>query len=169
MTSSHFINVSLYGEPSNLLKGRKIGENYKFGNVTIRGMEAHNFDPNTYQHNLTIVSAYYDMKRDGRGPSVYFQWLKNTFKLNAPFIFFTQSKFKDKILNLVPKTTPIFFVIIEFEDLPYYKDYNLVNEIIHSNEYKSKMPYSGRLECVNPGYPVVIFSKFTVMEISIPR
>jgi hypothetical protein len=129
-------------------------------------MEAHNFDPNTYQRDLTIVCALYDINRVGRPISDYLQWLNVTLKLNAPFVFFTQAKNKDKILSLVPKTTPILMIIVELEDLIYFKDFNTVNDIIKSEEYKQKMPDSNRLECVNPLYSIVIFSKFTFMEIS---
>jgi hypothetical protein len=144
----------------------RLEDSFQLQNSTIALVEAHHFDPGTYRHNLTIVSVLYDIKRDNRPMKSYFRWLRRTFDLRAPFVLFTESKYKQRVLSLVPETTPLYLVIVELEDLVYYKDLKKVAEIIQSDEYKLRMPRSDRIECVNPLYTILMFSKFTFMEMS---
>jgi hypothetical protein len=120
------------------------------------------------QFPLTLVSAYFDISREHRPKEEYFQWIKNTIKLNAPFIFFTQSKHAAEIERIFKNTTHkkahFKLVEIELEDLIYYNEINLVKEIINSTEYKKRISYPDRIECTNPLYSIVVHSKLMLLS-----
>jgi hypothetical protein len=126
-----------------------------------------NFQPNSTQNNLTIVTAFYDINRIGRPNSEYFKWLHSTFQVNNPFILFTQAKCKNDIIQLIPPNRTVLIVILELEDTPYYKDIDRVKQVMSSQQYRSRMHYPDRIECTNPFYSVVIFSKFTFLDIAV--
>jgi len=115
----------------------------------------------------TIISAFFDISRNGRPNEHYFNWIKQTLKLNAPFIFFTQAKLRNKIeaifseLQINQKRFTI--ITIELEELEYYKDIETVKIILSSSNYKEKIAYPDRIECTNPFYSIVIFSKLTLL------
>ena len=81
--------------------------------------------------------------------------------------FFTQSKHLAEIerifKNNARKNAHFKIVAIELEDLIYYNEVNLVNEIITSPEYKKRMSHPDRLECTNPLCSIVIHSKFMLL------
>ncbi len=117
------------------------------------------------KYHSTLVSAFFDINRIGRPKEEYFKWIEQTQKLNAPFIFFVQKKYENIILNLFQnRTQPYLIITIEMEELPFYKDLEKIKQIMESNNYKSKMSASNRIECVNPFYSIVIFSKFSLMK-----
>ena len=114
---------------------------------------------NVCKSDLTLVIAYYDINRVGRPKEEYFEWLNKTLKLNAPIVFFTQSKLKDKILSLFPSYKQFWIVLIEIENLPYYNELELVKSIQKNETYKKKIYAPSRVECVNDLYSIIIFSK----------
>jgi hypothetical protein len=115
----------------------------------------------------TILSAYFDISRNGRPNEQYFNWIKKTLKLNAPFIFFTQAKLRNIIetifseLQINQKRFTI--ITIEKEELEYYKDIETLKNILSSSKYKEKIAYPYRIECTNPLYSIVIYSKLTLL------
>ncbi len=118
---------------------------------------------------MTIVSSYFDISRKARPNKAYFKWLKETTKLNAPFIFYTQSKFKNKIESIFNSNKKKNFRVIpiELEDLDYYEDIQTVKDILKSKEYKNKMEDPYRIECTNPLYSIVTQEKFTLLAKSV--
>jgi predicted Rossmann-fold nucleotide-binding protein len=86
-----------------------------------------------------VVSAFYGINRVGRPSSEYLNWLRTTFQINNPFIFFTQAKFKNDILELIPLNRSVLIVFLELEDSPYYKDIDRVKQIIDTAQYKSRI------------------------------
>jgi hypothetical protein len=60
---------------------------------------------NQFEYYSSLISAFYDINRVGRAKEKYFEWIKQTQKLNAPFIFFVQKKYEDIILNLFKNRT----------------------------------------------------------------
>jgi hypothetical protein len=115
---------------------------------------------NIQTSNLTLVSAYFDIYRSERPKENYFSWLKKTFELNAPFVFFVEKKFQEEIIELIPINKQVTLITIEIEDLPYFADFDVINSILNSTEYKSKMrKYLNNIECINPLYSITIFSK----------
>jgi hypothetical protein len=136
-------------------------------NVNSLSRQHVNFKPDSIQDNLTIVSAFYDINRVGRPNSEYFKWLRTTFQLNNPFIFFTQAKYKNDILELIPPNRPVLIVILELEHTPYYKDIDRVKQIISIEQYRSRVQHPNRIECTNPSYVLVQFAKFALLEIAL--
>jgi len=110
---------------------------------------------------ITFVSTYFDISRLDRPREEYFKWIRKTIQLNAPFIFFTQSKNKNELEKIFKTKTNHFYKIItiELEDLEYYSDFDRVKQILESQEYKDKILHPERIECVNPLYSIVIHSK----------
>lgn len=115
---------------------------------------------------LTIVSALYDINRAGRPIENYYDWLRKTLTLKAPFVFFVQKKYLTRIKELIPSGTRVMLVVIEIDELPLAKLIPKMTRIIDSDEYKKKIKYPDRIECTNPLYSVIQFSKFDFMEIS---
>jgi len=114
---------------------------------------------------LTIVCGYYDITRIGRPKEDYFKWINQTIKLNAPIIFFIQAKYKNVIVNMFESSGRKNFKIItvELEDLEYYQDIDAVKEILSSENYQKRVASAGRIECTNPLYSIVIFSKLPLL------
>ena len=78
------------------------------------------YEPLT-NHSITIVSAFFDISRMDRSKEIYFDWIRKTIKINAPFVFFTQAKYKNEIEKIFEtKQNNAFKIIaIELEDLEY--------------------------------------------------
>jgi hypothetical protein len=78
-------------------------------------------------------------------------------------VIFTQAKFKTLVEEILPFDRPSLVVILELEELPYYKHLDVVKEILEKSSYRAKMPAPSRIECTNPLYNVVQYSKFTFL------
>jgi hypothetical protein len=115
---------------------------------------------------LTLVTAYYDIGRTQRPTETYLTWMKKTLELNAPFVIFTQQKFKSQIEAIIPRNRPVAIIVLEFRDLPYHRDVAGVTKIINSSVYKKKMAAPSRIECTNPLYNVVQYSKLTFLHLA---
>jgi hypothetical protein len=144
----------------------KIKHKYEYTKVDSLIKEPINFRQNSVQSDLTIVSAFFDINRKGRPNSDYFTWLNNTLKMNNPFVFFTQAKYKKAIIELISPNRPVIIIILEIEDTPHYADLDRVKRILDTSEYRTRMQDSGRIECTNPLYVMVQFSKFTMLDIT---
>ena len=116
-------------------------------------------------YHSTIVSGYFDISRLSRPKEEYFEWLKQTQKLNAPFILFIQKKYEKNVSEMFQNRKKPFLIIpTELNDLYFYKDIEKVKNITESPNYRSRVSSSGRIECSNPLYSIVIFSKFYLMN-----
>jgi hypothetical protein len=113
---------------------------------------------------VTLVSGYFDISRNGRPKEDYFSWIKETFKLNGSIIFFTEFKFVDTLKSLVPADKNILIINIELYELPYFKYLESIKKIFSSPSYREKIAHPDRIECVNPLYSVVIYSKVDLLE-----
>ena len=114
---------------------------------------------------MTLISAFFDISRVGRPNEDYFKWIKETIKLNAPFIFYTQAKHKKQIESIFESNgrTNYKIITIELEELEYYKDIQAVQNILSSKDFIKKIAYPDRIECTNPLYNIVQFSKLTLL------
>jgi hypothetical protein len=115
---------------------------------------------------LTLISGYFNISRSDRPKDTYFEWIESTIKLNAPFIFFTQPQFKteiERIFMTSKKNLKFKIITIELEELAYYNDIHRVEEILASDEYKAKITNPERIECTNPMYSIVIYSKMNLL------
>lgn len=115
-------------------------------------------------HEVTLVSAYFDITRVGRPKEDYFTWLNDTLKLNGAFVFYTEDKYINIIKNLIPKGKLVKIIRMEINELPYYKYLNQVKEIISNPSYRNRVQQPGRIECSNPLYSIVVFSKVSLLE-----
>jgi len=115
---------------------------------------------------LTLISSYFNISRSYRPKETYLKWVESTIRLNAPFIFFTQPQYKAEIerIFMTSKQNHKFKIItIELEELAYYNDLQRVEEILASDEYKAKISNPERIECTNPMYSIVIYSKMSLL------
>jgi hypothetical protein len=115
---------------------------------------------------LTVVTAYYDIGRTERPTRTYLSWMRETLSLNSQFIIFTQEAFKLQVYDLLPVDRPCMVVILELDELPYYKHIDVMKKILNSKNYQLKMTAPDRIECLNPRYNIVQYSKFTFLEVS---
>jgi hypothetical protein len=135
----------------------------RFYDSNIKLIEKKNIQQTSYHS--TLVSAFFDISREGRPKEEYFQWIKETQKLNAPFIFFVEKKYEKIVSNMFQnRTRPYLIITTEMNELLFYKDINKVKQIMVLEDYKSKISSNDRIECVNPLYSIVIFSKFYLMN-----
>ena len=120
---------------------------------------------NQVRYHSTLVSGYFDINRVGRPREEYFEWLRETQKLNAPLVLFIQRKYEKNVSDMFQnRNFPYLIIPTELNDLYFYKDIEKVSKIIASSDYKSRISESNRIECSNPLYSIVIFSKFYLMN-----
>ncbi len=110
------------------------------------------------------MSGYFDISRNGTPNEYYFRWIKETFKLNGSIIFFTELKFVETIRNMAPPDKNITIINVELHQLPYFKYLESIKKILASPSYREKIAHPNRIECVNPLYSVVIYSKVDLLE-----
>lgn len=113
---------------------------------------------------VSFVSAFYDISRKERPNEVYYQWLNNTIKINTPIIFFTSQNLKKKIEILFDGKIDITIIALDIQQSEYFYDTKEIKRILRNNTYKSKMQDSNRIECSNPLYSIIQFSKFFFLK-----
>jgi len=120
---------------------------------------------------VTIVTAFFDINRsqkgDGRTIEEYKEWLKLTLQLNCNLFIVTEEKFKDFFIENRNPAYNTCIKIIDFKQLHYYKYYNVMKNIIESEEYKLKIKDPMRVECVLPEYNIIQYSKFHCLQMAI--
>ena len=123
------------------------------------------------QNPVTIVTAFFDINRerrgDGRSIDEYKEWIQKTLQLNCNLYVITESKFRDFFIENRPKEYPMQLKIMNFSDSHYHTYLNRMNEIVTSSQYKSRISYPTRVECVLPEYNVIQYSKFHYLELAI--
>jgi hypothetical protein len=120
---------------------------------------------------VTIVTAFFDIHRaergDGRTIDEYKSWIKRTLQLNCNLFIVTEEKFKDFFIENRNPNYSTHIKVIDFKDLYFYKYYDQMKEIIGSDEYKQKIAYPTRVECVLPEYNIIQYSKFHCLQMAI--
>lgn len=155
-------NISL----NNREKIKKYGtEKYDISIVCKKYVESINIKCTS---NTTIVTAFFDINRekngDGRKICDYLEWIKKTLQLNCDLYIVTEKKFIQFIENNRPKEYNTHIKEDVLENASYYKYLPKIKEIIESNEYKKKIMYPNRVECVLPEYNIIQYSKFGWLE-----
>jgi hypothetical protein len=121
----------------------------------------------------TIVTAFFDIQRaekgDGRTIDEYKTWIKETLNLNCNLFIVTEDKFKDFFVENRPSSYPTHIVTMDFKDLYFYKYYDKMKSILESAEYKNKIAYPNRVECVLPDYNIIQYSKFHCLQIAVEQ
>jgi hypothetical protein len=119
---------------------------------------------------VTIVTAFFDINRaekgDGRTIDEYKQWIKHTLMLNCNLFIITEEKFKDFFIENRNNSYNTHIILMKLEDLHYYRYYDNIKTIIESDQYKQKIAYPNRVECVLPEYNIIQYSKFHFLKIA---
>lgn len=110
-----------------------------------------------------VITALFDIGRDkigdGRTIQDYLSWFEKTLSLNTTMTIFIDEQFLDFVSERrSPENTQI--IVQKLEEIPFYPWREKIEEIITSNNYKSKMSDTKRIECINPLYNVIQYSKF---------
>jgi hypothetical protein len=120
---------------------------------------------------LTIVTAFFDIKRDshgdGRTIDEYKDWLKKTLKLNCHLFIVTEEKFADFFIENRSPELSTHLKVIRFEDSHYYKYYDKMKNILQDPEYKNRIKHPKRVECILPEYNIIQYSKFHYLQMAI--
>lgn len=113
-------------------------------------------------NDFTIVTSLFNINRennDGRSWDEYLKWFEKTLALKCPmFIFISE--------DLVPFVeerrlhSPTEICVQKLEEIPYYHLKPQIELILSSDEYKNKISDPSRIECQNPMYSIVQYSKF---------
>jgi hypothetical protein len=123
------------------------------------------------QSKVTIVTAFFDINREGRGDgrkiSEYKEWIQKTLQLNCNLYVVTEEKFKDFFIENRPKQYPMEIKVMDFKDSYYYRYYDKMKEILENDYYKNKIKDPKRVECVLPEYNIIQYSKFHYLKLAI--
>jgi hypothetical protein len=119
---------------------------------------------------VEVITALFDIGRekygDGRTMDEYLIWFKKTLSLNVTMTIFTEERFKTFVEeNRNPENTRI--IIQNLQDVPFYSWKDKISEIINSDFFKNKMKDTKRIECINPLYNIIQYSKFGWIKSSI--
>lgn len=116
----------------------------------------------------TIVTAIFDIGRDNwdnftMSYHTYLMWMRNILFLDANMVIYTEDKFKNQIIDFRKEIDPdlekTIIVIEPLENiLGYKKFFNQLNNLMSSDEFKSKIQFDVP-EMTKPLYNVVMFSK----------
>jgi len=116
----------------------------------------------------TLVTAFFDIRRsehgDGRTVEQYLQWIQKTLQLNCNLYVFTEKKFEAFFNENRPAGYPMRVVVINFEDLYFYRYRERMSQILESDEYKNRIQHPQRVECVLPEYNIIQYSKFDCLS-----
>jgi len=121
--------------------------------------------------NSTIVTAFFDIEReqkgDGRKLNEYFNWIKQTLKLNCNLFVITEDRFYNFFVENRPYGYPMFIKLINFKESEYYQYYEKITNVLNCIEYKQRVAYPNRVECVLPEYNILQYSKFHYLQMAI--
>lgn len=111
---------------------------------------------------ITIVTALFNIQRqnmDGRTWDEYLRWFSTTLKLKCPMVIFVEENLHDFVKeHRGPQKTKI--ITHSLEEIPYYYLKDDMDEVINSDDYKSKTKCLDRIECNHSLYSIIQYSKF---------
>lgn len=111
---------------------------------------------------VTLVTSLYDIGRsklDGRTWDEYLGWFSKTLKLKSPMVVFVDESLSD-FVKQNRNGLPTKIVEEPIEKIPYYYLKDKMDSVIESEEYKSKIFDSNRIECKSSLYNIIQYSKF---------
>jgi hypothetical protein len=115
----------------------------------------------------TIVTSLYDIDRqnlDGRNWNQYLIWFSKTLRLNSPMVIFVDDDNLVNMIEQIRKDLPTKIVKLPLESSYYYQYKEKIEDIINSENYKSKITGNKRIECRSSLYNIVQYSKFFWVE-----
>jgi len=121
----------------------------------------------------TIVTAFFDIGReqngDGRKLADYLAWINKTLQLNCNLYIATEERFRTFFEENRPSAykDKTFIKIIQLSDSHYYRYLDQMRAIVGTPEYKARIAYPNRVECVLPEYNVIQYSKFDYLRMAI--
>ena len=113
-------------------------------------------------NDVTIVTALFNINRDkldGRDWNTYLKWFSNFLKLKAPLIIFT-SKDLNKFITSRRNNLNTKILTTHINEIPYFYLFNQIKEIINSEKFLNNVKDINRIECKDPLYLIIQFSKF---------
>ena len=114
----------------------------------------------------TLVTALYNINRetngDGRKWSEYLEWFASTLQIKLPMAIFIPAELHDFVITNRPSNLMdiTHITIMEFEDIPFYKYYSIIKNILELDVYKMHIKHNDRVECKLPEYNIIQYSKF---------
>lgn len=108
---------------------------------------------------VTIVTALYNLNRTDRSWNDYLKWFDKTLKLKCPMFIFTTEDVRNFIEER-RKEIPTEIRIHSIEEIPYYHLKDRITEVINSDYFKQNIDCPERIECTEPLYSIIQFSKF---------
>lgn len=112
---------------------------------------------------LTLVTSLYQLnditRDDDRKWKDYLHWFQKTLSINCKFIIFTEPEVTPYI-NEVRNSSNTLIIESSLEETPYFYLKETIQNILNSEEYKSKMIDVSRVECIDAIYSVIQYSKF---------
>lgn len=123
------------------------------------------------ENKVTLVTAFFDINRaelgDGRTIEEYKEWIKKTLQLNCNLFIVTEPKFHKFFTENRPPEYMTAIMVINFSESYYYRYYNVIKTIIESDEYKKRIAFPNRVECILPEYNIIQYSKFHYLNMAI--
>jgi hypothetical protein len=116
-----------------------------------------------------IVMALYDIGRENwknfrMSYHTYIWWMRNTLSIDSNIVIYTESKFIEEIKNhrkeFDPELEKTIFIEKPLEELPMYVNYyHSIDELMNSENFKSKISFHDVPEMCQPLYNVIMFNK----------
>lgn len=120
------------------------------------------------RHEVTVVTALYDIKRekkgDGRPFEQYLEWFQKTLQLNAAMMIFVDPAEESFVWKHRPKNYPTKLVLAPFTSIPCYDMLDKMKRILKRWGTNKFYPFRTDLAMKLPEYPMIIHSKFGWME-----
>lgn len=112
-----------------------------------------------------ITTALFDIKRqvrgDGRSIDQYLKWFEKTLQVKCDMTIYTEEIFKNFVeihRSKISHKTEI--IVQDLQDVPFWKNKSRMQQIMFSNNYRSRMKSPNRIECYLPEYNLIQYSKF---------
>ena len=118
---------------------------------------------------ITIVTALFNIQRenmDGRTWDEYLEWFSRTLKLKCPMVIFVEDSLV-KFVENYRQNLPTKIISHPLEEVPYYCLKEDMDDVIASEEYRSKTKCLDRIECNHSLYSIIQYSKFKWIRESI--
>ena len=118
---------------------------------------------------ITRVTALFNIQRenmDGRTWDEYLEWFSRTLKLKCPMVIFVEDSLV-KFVENYRQNLPTKIISHPLEEVPYYCMKEDMDDVIASEEYRSKTKCLDRIECNHSLYSIIQYSKFKWIRESI--
>ena len=116
----------------------------------------------------TVITALFDINRFRiknqahalKTIDEYLDWFTITLQLNVPMVIYTEQNIVAFIEEHRPKAYKTKVIVQKLDEIPYYRYYNDIKNIIDNPDFHKAMQHPDRIECVLPEYSIIQYSKF---------